>query len=876
MNRKIFVIDAFSLIYKAYYGVRPMNAPDGTPTNAVYGFFSMLLRLLSTQKPDGIFAAFDAGSDTFRRERFEAYKATRQAMPEDLSAQIPIIMEILSAANIPFLSCPGLEADDILGTISRMGDEEGDQTFLVTGDRDSYQLASEATQILYSKRGMSDMISVTPDWIRENYGLAPSQLIDVKALMGDASDNIPGIKGIGEKTALKLISDYGSLENVFAHVDDLKGKLKERVDSGEEIALLSYELATIRRDAPISLDFETAAKASFANEKVYGLLSSLGMRNLIRTIGYEPPANTQAMDAGKREPETPDFVQGLPESAAATSAYAFYLEDADGVYYLGAAGAGGLYCQQAAGLEEFKAFFEDGSIEKYGCNLKEAYKTLNEAGIHLSGAALDISIAAYDISSSEGRYSLPDLCERYLGRSLRAPEASSAQLSFLSEEPADAGAAMALAVEKAQAVYEIASILKMRLETDRMQKLYDEIEHPLIFTLARMEEIGFRVDAGALEALGADFAARSSALTAEILELAGKGEGFNVNSPKQLGVLLFDELHLPVVKKTKTGYSTDAEVLEKLADSHPIIPKILELRAISKLESTYITGMVKLISPKDGRIHTSFNQANTSTGRLSSSSPNLQNIPTRTDEGRVIRKAFLASAPGWVLVDADYSQIELRVLAHMSGDEAMIESFKSGIDIHTRTASEVFSVPLGEVTKEMRSAAKAVNFGIVYGISSFGLGRNLGIARNQASAYIDLYLDRFTGVREYMNSIVDVARGQGYVETLFGRRCYLPDIKSRNHNARSFAERVALNAPIQGTAADIMKIAMIAVESRIEKAGMQGRLILQVHDELIIDCPEEEREMAERILLEEMQGAAELKVPLVVEVGSAASWYDAK
>ncbi|MDR2519978.1 MAG: DNA polymerase I [Eubacteriaceae bacterium] len=874
MDKKVVVIDAFSLIYKAFYGVKRMNALDGTPTNAVYGFFLMLDKIIRSQKPDFIFAAFDAGKSTFRAEMFDGYKAAREAMPEDLGAQIPVIMDILQKAKIPFLVCEGLEADDLLGYVSRVGDESGDRTLLVTGDRDAYQLASFATNILYSKRGLTDTVLVTPDYVRESYGVEPRQLIDVKALMGDASDNIPGVKGVGEKTALLLIQKYGSLDGVYENIEGIAGKAKERLLEGKAAAYMSRSLAEIRRDAPVQLDYRTASEATLASQEVFDTLSSLQLANLIRTIGYEPPKPSQDAGEAKKRPQA-SFLNEVPLGELEGRASAFFLDESNGLYILGLATDSFSCAVQSESLEAFGAYFSSEKAAKETHGLKGAYRLLWGSGLDLAGAQMDTEIAAYLLSSGDGRYSLGDLGQKYLGEELMEGAEKTRQLSLLDAALTQEGA-MSQAAQRASLIFRLSDALRARLVSDGMWELYEEMELPLIRTLAEMELVGFSVDSAALRELGAAFAKRSEDLTAEILKLGGKGASFNVHSTKQLGALLFEEMGLPIVKKTKTGYSTDSEVLEKIAGKHPIVEKIIELRAVSKLENTYITGMLKLVDPESGKIHTSFNQNATTTGRLSSSSPNLQNIPIRTEEGRIIRKAFVAAQPGWLLVDCDYSQIELRVLAHVSGDEGMISSFLSGADIHQRTASEVFSVPLADVTREMRSAAKAVNFGIVYGISDFGLSKNLNIPRNEAKTYIERYLERFPGVQAYMASIVDFAREKGYVETLLKRRCYIPGITSRNYTQRAFAERVALNAPIQGTAADIMKIAMIRVQSRLKKEGFQSKLILQVHDELLCDCPPDEAEDVAKCVKAEMEFAAVLKVPLICDTGIGHSWFDAK
>ncbi|MCL1802678.1 MAG: DNA polymerase I [Eubacteriaceae bacterium] len=871
MGKKTVAIDAFSLLFKAFFALPPMSAPNGTPTNAIHGFLSMLLKLIEQEQPDYFFAAFDSPAQTFRLASYAEYKAGRPEMEEALRAQIPILIEILNEAGVPIVRADGFEADDVLGHIARVGDEAGNETFIVTGDRDSFQLASSLTTIIYSKKGISDTVFVDPAYISSTYGITPKQLIDVKALMGDASDNIPGIKGIGEKTALKLIKAYGSLDGVYENIESEKGKLKERLAEGKDLAYLSCELARIVTQVPVELDYDAASKACFSNSKVIEMLQALSLVSIAkRAAAFKPK------EGAPQELKAP---KALKESKAAVS---FAYETAGGSLCLAAFSSQGESAVAQGSWEDARAFMEDESILKACLNLKTAYKDFSERGIKIKGAVIDVSIASYVLNSHETRYSLGDLAIRHLGElpgELSSGDGSpkgQGQMSFLVSQ--EAGDALAKAKSDAKTVWELSCELSSELKSRGLEKLYDEIEHPLAITLARMEQFGFKIEPSVLSGQGESLSERAAILNSDILKLAGKGPEFLVSSPKQLGNLLFEELGLPIIKKTKSkaGYSTDSEVLEQLDGMHPIIPKIIELRAINKLNSTYVESMLKLVDPVSEKIHTSFNQTATTTGRLSSSNPNLQNIPMRTDEGRLIRKAFVASHKDWVLIDADYSQIELRVLAHMSGDEAMIEAFHQGVDIHQKTASEVFGVSLADVSYEQRSQAKAVNFGIVYGISAFGLARNLGISQQEAGKYIELYLERFKGVKEYMQKTVEAAKAQGYVETLFSRRVYTPGIYSSNHNTRAFNERVALNAPIQGSAADIIKIAMINIDARLASEGMLSRLILQVHDELIIDCPISESVKAADILREEMCNAAQLSVPLVADTQMSYSWHGAK
>lgn len=870
MGDKIIVIDAYSLLYKAFFAVRQMSASDGTPTNAVFGFLNMLLKLINDEKPKYVFAAFDAGSETFRKDIYTDYKANRDSMPEDLRVQVPIIIDLLKKAGVVFLSSEGYEADDILGHVSKVGDERGDETLLVTGDRDSFQLVSGNTNVIYSKRGISDVARVDENYISERYGVSPAQLIDIKALMGDSSDNIPGVSGVGEKTALKLIWQYKTLDGVYEALEEQKGKLKERLESDRQKAYMSRELAEIKREVPLALDYDKADDVNFANEDVLKILKKLEMNSLIKAIGFD---DTKSGEVNPHTEFTALQDADFNNFKGKTVAYSAVFSPESSILSICCDGRVFL-CENLA-AEHVKSFFEDERIKKIAHNMKDDYKTLKGMGITPQSMVFDIYIASYLCEPSDGRYGLKDLCAKYLGERLEEQSSGPVQQTLFDvSEPQDIYRGDC--TKKAESIFRISNILSDRLKTENMTKLYNEIEHPLIFVLAEMELDGFSVDINVIRELDEGFDARTAQLSAEILDLAGKGSDFNLQSPKQLGVLLFEELKLPAIKKTKTGYSTDIEVLEKLRAAHPVIPKIIELRAISKLSSTYTKGMLKLIDKSTNRIHSHFNQTATATGRLSSSNPNLQNIPIRTHEGRVIRKAFVPSSKDNVLIDADYSQIELRVLAHISGDKSLIEAFKNSEDIHARTAAEVFGIDIKDVDRDMRSSAKAVNFGIVYGISDYGLSRNLDIPRNKAKVYIDKYFDRFPGVKKYMSEIVETARRQGYVTTMFERRCYVPDIRSANFNIRSFAERIALNAPIQGSAADIIKIAMIRTFDRLSREKSKARLILQVHDELVIDCPKNESEDVTNILREEMQGAVSLSVPLIADVSVAGNWYDAK
>ncbi|MCR4723297.1 MAG: DNA polymerase I [Eubacteriales bacterium] len=865
MNKRILIIDSYSLLYKAFFGVRRMTASNGTPTNAVYGFISMLSRLIKDYEPDYVFAAFDEGVPTFRHEAYADYKAGRDHMPEDMRVQIPIVMDILKASYIECLSCEGYEADDVIGSVAALCEKNSDKLFVVTGDRDSFQLVSGDVTVLYAKRGVSNLMAVDEEYIRNEYSLTPKKMIDLKALMGDSSDNIPGVKGIGEKTALSLLIEYGSLDGVYENIENVKGKLKDKLTEGKENAYLSYELGTIRRDVPLSPDFKKADDFSLSSKGVLDILSGLDMEALIKSLGGETVTEERKEPVGEYEKYLPDIevLKGKEISLVLDM-------DAGGA---AVSFEGRTYSSADVSAEYIKALCGDESVSKNVHDLKSLLEKAHGKGIELKGFVFDTCVAAYVIDPTDGRYDLTSLAKKYLNVTLSSPDTKK-QRSFFDTQESTFEAARA--ARQAECVSGLKELFIKKLEEDGEKELYENIEHKLIFVLAGMEEYGFAVDPAMIESLGREFDGRISDINKAIAEYIPEDmTGFNVNSTKQLGELLFERLGLPVVKKTKTGYSTDIDVLEKLKDRHPLIPLIIQQRQLAKLNSTYIRGLTKYIAP-DGRIHSNFNQTMTATGRISSSNPNLQNIPIKTDEGKIIRKVFIPSDSDHLIVSADYSQIELRVLAHISGDENMIASFKSGLDIHRKTASEIFGVPFEEVTSAQRSSAKAVNFGIVYGISDYGLSQNTGISRKEAARYIETYLDKFPQVKAYMKEIVEYARENGYVSTMFGRRRYIPDIVSSSFTARSFAERTALNTPIQGSAADIIKIAMINVAERLEREGCRSELVLQVHDELIIDCLISEREKVRAILQEEMENAAELKVPLVAEVVEGNNWYEAK
>ena len=847
---KLVILDGNSIVNRAFYGIRQLSAPDGTPTNGVYGFLAILRKLIDAEKPDSLCVAFDLKAPTFRHKRYDGYKAQRKGMPEELAVQIPILKEVLDEMGILRLELEGYEADDLLGTVGKRCEASGWDCRIVTGDKDSFQLISDATHVCHvkSRMGQTETKEYTPELFREEYGFEPVRIIDLKALMGDSSDNIPGVPGVGEKTAMDLVQRYGTLQHIYDKLDelDIKEGVRKKLREGRESAELSYELATICTAVPIK--FEPADALWHDNYKrgLYGLFKKLGFNKFIEKWGIEAPkeADVSAETSHMNISGAPTYdelckaVKTAELIAVTAGENLDSLEICDGktVYTAHWSALGDDYDKL------LRLVFSDG-VKKVSHNVKELMSRLLDEGLPLDGFVYDTALAAYLLDATESDYDLHRVSMRYCGAELSG----------------------------AEAIYRLKPVTEEKLKELQMDKLYYEIELPLCRVLAEMQDTGFMVDRMALSAFGDSLTGSIDALRNEIYKQAG-GE-FNINSPKQLGEVLFERLVLPAGKKTKTGWSTNADVLEKLRGKHPIIDMILDYRMLTKLKSTYADGLLKLIDP-DGRIRTNFQMTVTATGRLSSTEPNLQNIPVRKELGAQIRKMFIASE-GKVLVDADYSQIELRLLAHISGDEHMQAAFMSGEDIHRVTASQVFNTPLSEVTSLQRSRAKAVNFGIVYGISSWSLAQDIGVFPNEAKAYMDAYLEKYSGVREYMKNIVEKAKAEGYVKTLYNRRRALPELKSSNFNTRSFGERVALNMPIQGTAADIIKLAMVNVYNRLKAEGLESKLILQVHDELICECPEHEAQRVAELLSEEMSGAAKLSVPLTVDAKIGRSWAEA-
>lgn len=875
---KFMVIDGNSILNRAFYGVRLLTNHDGLPTNAIYGFLSTLFRLQDEYTPDRTIVCFDVKEKTFRHQKFDSYKATRKGMPDELAAQLPVMKEVLDALGIIRCEKGGFEADDLIGTISRKAEEQGDDCLIVTGDRDSLQLVSAHTTVhlVSSKGGQDTSRDITPEAFREEYGFDPIRLIDLKALMGDSSDNISGVPGVGEKTAMNLLHTFGSLDEVYRHLDapEIKKGLRDKLTGGEQAARDSYWLATIERDAPLPIDMQALPDAQMDRDALYDLLTRLEFKSFLTRLGLsktEAPAPTAIerkrveltdLESAQKQLDALTELSAVPLFAA-PGLRAFALLAQDTVYLLSSDSF------SVTDWDTVTARLFAGDIKLVMHDAKPTYVELLEAGLAAQGVLFDTSIAAYLLDPTASAYDLERVALSYLNRELPKVDLT-AEDAFSPLGGRDS--ALAAMTANVEAIADIYAEASARLEEQGMHKLFFEMEMPLMTVLAEMQQAGCKADADQLCAFGEQLDTRIAALTEQIYEAAG--HEFNIQSSKQLGVVLFEELGLPYKKKTKTGYSTSAEVLESLAGYHPMIADVLEYRQLTKLKSTYVDGLLKVIAP-DGRIHSHFQQTVTATGRLSSVDPNLQNIPVRTELGRELRRMFVAEQ-GRVLVDADYSQIELRVLAHVADDDAMIEAFRGGQDIHATTASKVYGVPVEEVTPQMRSSCKAVNFGIVYGISDFSLAQDIGVTRKEAAAFIQSYLDTYPGVHHYMESIKQSARETGYVETLFGRRRALPELNSKNFNLRSFGERAAMNTPIQGTAADIIKIAMLRVRDRLKAEGFEARLILQVHDELILEAPEHEAERAAALLREEMEHAAELRVPLVAEAKIGHSWYETK
>ncbi|WP_163184342.1 DNA polymerase I [Neobacillus sedimentimangrovi] len=876
-KKKLVLIDGNSIAYRAFFALPLLNNDKGIHTNAVYGFTMMLMKILEDEKPTHMLVAFDAGKTTFRHKTFEEYKGGRQKTPPELSEQFPFIRELLDAYGISRYELENYEADDIIGTLSLNAEKEGFEVKIISGDKDLTQLSSNHTTVGITRKGITDIEEYTPEHIKEKYGLVPEQIIDMKGLMGDTSDNIPGVPGVGEKTAIKLLKEFSSLEKLFESIDQVSGaKLKEKLQNFKDQAIMSKQLATIERHAPIKVDLDDITYEGYAKEKVVTLFKELGFQSLLDKFGEDSESGTSD-ELEEIEVEIPAqiteelfaehsnfYVEMLEDNYHTAEILGFSIVNENGHFFLPT--------EQALQSEAFKNWAEDESKKKTVYDVKRTEVSLRKRNIHLKGADFDILMASYILNPSETGEDLAAIAKKYQIGNIQSDEAfygkgakrKIPEMNKLAEHLVRKGLVMSQLREK----------LEDELIKNEQFDLFRELEMPLSLILADMEFFGIKVERKRLEAMGRELNERLIEIEEKICELAG--EKFNINSPKQLGVILFEKLGLPSLKKTKTGYSTSADVLEKLAPEHEIIEHILLFRQLGKLQSTYIEGLLKVIDPKTEKVHTRFQQTLTATGRLSSIDPNLQNIPIRLEEGRKIRQAFVPSEPGWVIFAADYSQIELRVLAHISGDEKLIQAFKDDLDIHTKTAMEVFHVDQEEVTSNMRRQAKAVNFGIVYGISDYGLSQSLGISRKEAGNFIERYLNSYPGVKEYMDDIIHQAKEKGFVTTLLHRRRYIPEITSRNFNLRSFAERTAMNTPIQGSAADIIKKAMIDMDEALKDKGLKTRLLLQVHDELIFEAPEEEIEILKELVPLVMENAVELSVPLKVDYSYGPTWFDAK
>lgn len=872
---KLLILDGNSVINRAFYGIRPLSTRDGLYTNGIFGFLNILQKATHEESPDAVCVAFDLHGPTFRHLQYDGYKATRHGMPEELAMQMPVMKDVLRAMNIPIYECQGWEADDVIGTVARICAESGWDCVILTGDRDSLQLVNErvTVKLVRTQGGQTSAVNYTPEVFFAEYGMEPLRLIDLKALMGDSSDNIPGVAGVGPKTATDLLHRFGTLDGVYENLtpQNMKGKLFEKLTGGRESAYLSYDLATIRTNAPIEgFSPEEALVKPPKRRALYDLFIRLEFQKLLDRYGLRGAQN-EPCEACTEEPVftgecTLTEVASLPQLAPLLSGKPLFWASDEALETL-------VIAPQMAGTDQTAYVLRretlkedflpalrrlcDKKYPKIAHDIKPILRRLLEKGIEADGFVFDTAVAAYLLDATREKYELTQLAQDYL--------------HFTPSDMADLPPESALAIQTA-CIEGLYAIFPEKLAQAGMKELFETVELPLCRVLASMEHDGVSVDRAALNSFGTMLSSRIADCERLIFDAAG-GE-FNINSPKQLGEVLFERLGLPPVKKTKSGYSTNADVLSALRDKHPIVPAVMDYRMLTKLSSTYAEGLQKEIAA-DGRIHTTFQNTVTATGRLSSTEPNLQNIPVRTELGSQIRKMFVPRE-GWVFVDADYSQIELRVLAHIANDSAMQEAFRSGEDFHAVTASQVFRTPLAEVTPLMRRNAKAVNFGIVYGISEFSLAQDIGVSRAEAKRYIESYLEKYSGVRDYMHDIVETAKSQGYVETVFRRRRAIPEIRSTNFNVRSGAERIALNTPVQGTAADIIKLAMVRVFDALRAQELQARLVLQVHDELIVECPAFEAMIVMNIVTQEMENAVRLSVPLVAEAKMGESWYDAK
>jgi DNA polymerase-1 len=901
--KKIMILDGNSLLFRAFYALPPLKTKKGQYTNAVYGFLSMLYKLIDTYSPEYLCVAFDPEKPTFRHQQYKDYKATRQKAPNELVQQFQLIRDVLDIHRIKRVEVEGFEADDLAGTFACAAKEQGTDVYLVTSDKDYLQLIDENVKVILTKKGVSNTEEMDLKSMEEEYGLTPEQFVDLKALMGDSSDNIPGVSGVGEKTALKLMQEYKSLDNIYENIDSIKGKLKEKLEADKMQAYMSQTLARIITDIPIEFDIEEFKMQKPDMKKLSELYDELEFRVFKKRVAEEIPADDSGrqislFDAGTADRSAPPVKCDIiyigdnnlnaidnaitkskktsvkflldGERALTSNAIALGISNGDKIYYIDFEKADGNKV-----IESLKDIFESRDIAVWGHNLKNEIIYLMKNNIQINNIKFDSEIGKYLLNPSESSYSIDKIAYEFLNAEIPSENqilGTGVKRKTFKE--------LGLEERKTYIFNYLNTVNKAQKQISsdinelQMTSLYENIELPLIEVLAYMEFVGFKVDLNVIDKLGVHFQEEISELEKTIYELAG--ESFNINSPKQLSVILFEKLGLPIIKKTKTGISTDIEVLERLSSEHEIVEKIIEYRSMVKLNSTYVEGLKSAVNKDTGRVHSIFNQTIASTGRISSTEPNLQNIPTRTPEGRELRKAFIPE-DNYSLCDADYSQIELRVLSHLANEQNLIDAFEHDLDIHAKTASQVFHVELSEVTPEMRSRAKAVNFGIVYGISDYGLSRDLKIPRKEAKKYIDNYMAYYSNIEKYMKDIIEQGKKDGYVTTYFGRRRYIPELSSRNFNIRSFGERIALNTPVQGTAADIIKAAMVGVYNRLKNNKMKSKLILQVHDELIIEAYEEELEEVKVILKEEMENVVvDFKVRLKSDISTGGSWYEAK
>ena len=882
MEKRLIIIDGNSIINRAFYALPDMSNSEGLKTNAIFGFVRMMFKIIEDYQPTHMSVAFDKKAPTFRHKQYADYKAGRKKMPDELAQQLQPLKDLLDKFNINRLELEGYEADDLIGTVARLGEENDFKVYIVTGDKDAIQLASHKTTTLITKKGVGEVEEYDYDSVLERYEMTPTQFIDLKGLMGDKSDNIPGVPGVGEKTGIKLLKQYSTIENLIEHTDELKGSIKKKIEENKDLALMSKELATIITNVPIEVKLEDLEYGDYNKDDVVEKFKEFGFTSLITKLldieGGETTIKEEIDLKIEHLDNVEDFIKKAEENKKVIIdvigkegnildkrvLYVFLSLDGNEIYYV-----------NEDELPQIKTLLSNPEIKKHGYDLKEDYILLKPYEIELNSMDFDITIAEYLIDSkSSTSYECSAIAMKYLTRKIKSKEdllGKGAKAKKFDEIEFDE-----LSVYIGDILNTVNGVypkMEENLKETEMDGLFYHVEMPLVEVLGSMEYIGMKVDKDQLNELKEKFTTIINELENEIFELAG--EPFNINSPKQLGVVLFEKLGLPVIKKTKTGYSTNAEVLEKLRDKHEIIDKITEYRQIVKLNSTYVEGLLKIINPKTGRIHSSFNQTITTTGRISSTEPNMQNIPVKTEMGRDIRKVFVADE-NCKLVDADYSQVELRVLAHMSGDENMIDAFKHGEDIHSKTASQIFDVDIKDVTSKQRIEAKAINFGIIYGKTDFGLSQDLNIPVTTAKAYIDSYFNKYPKIKEFMDEAVESATETGYATTILNRRRYIPEIKASNFIVRNQGKRFAMNAPIQGSAADIIKVAMVNVYNKLKENNMKSRLILQVHDELIVEAVDEELEMAEKIVREEIENAQSMDVKLDVDLNTGDSWYETK